>query len=491
MLYRQKFDVFIRVYEDVGYIVNAGNFNDRVVDASGSVFLAALSRSPKTLDEIAMEVTKNFVDADVEEIKNDAHAFYSILEQGGFIVSGETETELNGKDKRFSYADVPGDSIKNEYRQEIIPGIEKKKDSRQYLEEHFKSNPHLMDLEIELTSRCNERCIHCYIPHENKNTDIEPELFYKVLDQCRDIGVLSLTLSGGECMLHPHFCDFLRKAKEYDFSVSILTNLTLLTDEVIAAMKETRLAAVQVSLYSMNPEIHDSITTMKGSFYKTRDAILKLIENDIPLKISCPTMKQNKHCYGEVIKWAHEHKCRANTDFIMMARYDHSIDNLDNRLSVDEAGEVIRDIIDNDEIFQEKVLETPIEPPRSHDISEEVICGVCSRELCMVTNGDIYPCSGWQDYVLGNVEKKTLKEIWKNSPKARYLRGLRRKDFPKCLSCADVDFCNLCMVRNANENSDGDPLIINEHFCKVAALNHKIMAEWKDQHSQKQAEGVQ
>jgi hypothetical protein len=33
----------------------------------------------------------------------------------------------------------------------------------------------------------------------------------------------------------------------------------------------------------------------------------------------------------------------------------------------------------------------------------------------------------------------------------------------------------VCMIRNANE----DPLTINEHFCKVAALNHKIVLDWK------------
>ncbi|WP_461251971.1 radical SAM protein, partial [Treponema sp. R8-4-B8] len=55
--------------------------------------------------------------------------------------------------------------------------------------------------------------------------------------------------SGGEPMLHPQFCDFLRKAKDYDFSVNILTNLTLLNDEIIAEMKNNRLSSVQVSLY--------------------------------------------------------------------------------------------------------------------------------------------------------------------------------------------------------------------------------------------------
>jgi MoaA/NifB/PqqE/SkfB family radical SAM enzyme len=140
-------------------------------------------------------------------------------------------------------------------------------------------------LQIELTSRCNERCVHCYIPHENKISDIDDALFYDTLDQCREMGLLNLTLSGGEPMLHPHFIDYLRKAQEYDFSINVLSNLTLLNDEIIAEMKANRLSSVQVSLYSMKSAIHDSITKMPGSFEKTKAAILKLIENDIPLPI--------------------------------------------------------------------------------------------------------------------------------------------------------------------------------------------------------------
>ncbi|CEM62401.1 hypothetical protein TPHV1_320004 [Treponema phagedenis] len=35
------------------------------------------------------------------------------------------------------------------------------------------------------------------------------------------------------------------------------------------------------------------------------------------------------------------------------------------------------------------------------------------------------------------------------------------------------------MVRNANENPEGDPFKINKHFCKVAALNKRIVTDWR------------
>jgi radical SAM protein with 4Fe4S-binding SPASM domain len=91
----------------------------------------------------------------------------------------------------------------------------------------------------------------------------------------------------------------------------------------------------------------------------------------------------------------------------------------------------------------------------------------------------VYPCAGWQGYVCGNVRETPLKEIWDNSPKVKYLRDLRKKDFPECVSCINRAFCAMCMVRNANESPEGDPLKINKHFCEIAALNRKMVLDWK------------
>jgi len=476
MLYRQKFDTFIRIYDDVGYITNRSDFRDQVTDKSGAVFLKALSRTPKELKELVTEITGAYINADPAVVEQDVRDFYKLLEEDGFIVSGATAEELDRKDMRFSYSELMPKTIREDFTPKAFRAD---KGTQDYLENHFKNNPQLTQFQIELTSHCNERCVHCYIPHENRTSDIEPLLFYKVIDECREMGVLSLTLSGGEPMLHPNFFDLLRKAKEYDFSINILSNLTLLNDEIIAEMKANRLSSVQVSLYSMDSDIHDSITQVPGSFVKTRDAILKLIENDIPLQISCPVMKQNKKCYVDVAKWAEEHRVRAVTDYIMMARYDRTTDNLDNRLSLDEVGSIINDIIDKDFDYNERLVEADFTEVEKKDLSDETLCGVCNSSICMVANGNIYPCAGWQSYVCGNVAEQSLREIWETSPKVQYLRGLRKKDMPECMDCVDRHFCAMCMVRNANENLEGNPFKINTHFCKVAALNRKIVLDWK------------
>nr|WP_256254716.1 SPASM domain-containing protein [Treponema phagedenis] len=49
----------------------------------------------------------------------------------------------------------------------------------------------------------------------------------------------------------------------------------------------------------------------------------------------------------------------------------------------------------------------------------------------MVANGNVYPCAGWQDYVCGNVNESSLKDIWYHSKKMNFLRNIRNKDFPE------------------------------------------------------------
>lgn len=37
----------------------------------------------------------------------------------------------------------------------------------------------------------------------------------------------------------------------------------------------------------------------------------------------------------------------------------------------------------------------------------------------------------------------------------------------------------MCMVRNANEDPQGNPLSVNSFFCKTAKINRLMMDKWK------------
>jgi len=484
MYFKLKSNVIFRNYESFGYLTDNRNFRykqpnlnaivigDKIISESGAVFMSFLDRIPQTIDELAKRINTYYANIDIEEIKNDALAFYSTLENEGFIVSGKSIQECNIKDTKFSYQ-TSNLSIKKS----LPSSYQLEKSTQDFLQEHFHGNPQLTNLHLEIVSECNERCIHCYIPHDYKVSCIEPNMFYRILEQCKNMKLLHITLSGGEPMLHRNFCDFLKKCREYNFSINVLSNLTLLNDEIINEMNMNPLLGVQVSLYSMDSKIHDGITQMEGSFEKTYNAILKLIENDIPLQISCPIMRQNKYCYNDVLNWAKKFKIHASDDYGLIGRFNHTTQNLSCRLSINEIKEIITDKANNDSEFLEQLK---VEAEKKETKTEnDAVCSVCHSSICISDNGNVYPCAGWQDYVVGNINENSLSEIWINSEKINYLRALRNQDFPQCIQCPDRNFCTMCMVKNANENSDGNPLVVNEFFCKIANLNRQIFFERK------------
>ena len=149
-------------------------------------------------------------------------------------------------------------------------------------------------------------------------------------------------------------------------------------------------------------------------------------------------------------------------------------------MSTDEVKKIINDIIVNDTSYLEQIEK---EAEKKRNISaDDYVCSICHSSICIAENGNVYPCAGWQGYIIGNVQDTPLEEIWNNSEKIQYLRGLRRKDFPKCIQCLDKEFCTMCMVRNANEDSQGNPLAVNEYFCNIAKFNKDMMLEWKEKH---------
>lgn len=273
-------------------------------------------------------------------------------------------------------------------------------------------------------------------------------------------------------MLHRNFIDFLRKCNEYNFSVNVLSNLTMLNDAILAEMKKNHLLGVQTSLYSMDAKIHDSITQQVGSFEKTKSGILKLLENDIPLQISCPLLKQNVNSYMDVVKWGKKHDVNVGADYVIIGQYNCDTQNLQNRLSLEDISEILKQRTITDPQYLNKITADAEKKEKMRP--GDFVCSVCNSSICIAENGNVYPCAGWQGFVVGNIVESSLYNIWNYSKKIQYLRNLKRKDFPKCLQCPDNQFCTMCMVRNANENPAGNPLEVNEFFCNIAKMNREL-----------------
>lgn len=483
MLIRQSKNTFIRTTKRYGYIINQLTRQDRCYNESGADWLREISRTPRTTDDIISSLLALYEDVDYETLKSDFMEFANSLAHNKFIVMGETIEELEKKDTDFSYSmDNPKTILDNFYQdtKEIVS-----ENTQDFFLEEVQGRPMISSLQFELSSRCNERCIHCYIPNNKKNHgfDMPTDKVKKVIDEFAEMGGINVTLSGGEAFLHKDIMEIVQYCREKDLKISILSNLISLKDEQIDKLKTFNISLIQVSLYSMNPVIHDTITTVKGSFAKTKTAIEKLVAADIPIQISCPIMKANKEGYTEVLEYAKKLKVKAQTDYIMMARADLDTENLANRLSLEETEVLIRNILEHDNSYREDVLEQlPISDEIAFNLErfkKQRVCGVGYDNCCITANGDVYPCAGWQDYVLGNVYNQTLLDIWENSERVKELRKITQASFPQCIECDARDYCARCLVRNYNE-SGGDMFKINQHFCDVAFLTKKLVEEYKE-----------
>lgn len=482
MLIRQSKNTFIRTTAHYGYITNQLTRHDRVYDESGADFLRLINREPQEVDEIVRCLSSIYEDIDFFTLQKDFLEFAYSLSNDKFIVMGDTAEELDQKDEDFTYDIDNPKTLKNNYFQQTQEKINE--NTQDFFLEEVQGRPLISSLQFELSSRCNERCIHCYIPNNKKNQgfDMPTKKVKSILDEFASMGGIHVTLSGGEVLLHHDLMEIVKYCRQKDLIISILSNLISLKDEHIPILKEANISLIQVSLYSMDPEIHDTITTVKGSFEKTKSAIEKLISADIPIQISTPIMKANRHGYDKVLKYAKSLKIKAQTDYIMMAQADLDTSNLANRLSLDETEELLRDIIENDTEYREDTLKlSPVTDQIKYNLErfkKQPICGVGYDNCCVAANGDVYPCAGWQDYVLGNVYKQSLQDIWENSERIKALRKITQSSFPQCFECEARDYCSRCLVRNYNE-SNGDMFALNHHFCDVAYLNKRIVEEYK------------
>lgn len=481
MYYKLKYYTIFRNYGEIGYLIyQKSPFDvDRVVNKIGAAFLAELSYEPKSIEVLANNVLKKFVNVTYDMIYSDMACFFETLVEEGFLESANTFDECLKQNDIFSYSKNQIEQLKSI----TYDNSGNRYSTQEYLEKFFSNNPKLLKFQVEITNVCNERCVHCYIPHNFKIYHMPKELFYKTLKEAYELGVVSFGISGGEPMAHPNFKEFIKSAKQYDMTITILTNLTLLDDEAIEIFRESRVN-IMVSLYSINEQHHDYITQLPGSCQMTKNAIKKLIENNIPVTINCPLMKENKEDFIELSHWAKDNNLLVKTDYCIMARCDRSTDNLEYRIDLADMERITYETIDENEMFKSLISADDYEEQCEKILSgdDKKWCGVGVTCCSMDAHGNVIPCPSWEDYFCGNISNDSMKNIWHDAEKFKYLRTITRKDFKKCTECEDKAFCSLCMARNANESVNKDPLDVIDYFCEITHINRKNIERWRKEH---------
>jgi radical SAM protein with 4Fe4S-binding SPASM domain len=295
-----------------------------------------------------------------------------------------------------------------------------------------------LSVQLDLTYRCNERCVHCYLDHDDHGEMTTAEIKH-LLDEMAEAGVFLLTFSGGEIFLRKDFFELLEYARRLMFCVKLKTNAVMIREREARRIKDLCVESIQISIYSHRPEVHDAITLIPGSLKRSLDAIRFLKSQGLKVIIANILMTENMQDYPAVRALAAELGVESTLDPTVTPMMDGDRSPL--RLGIDQSAlrQVFRDpalIADVDEFCAI--------PAKADENTLETIPCSAGHTACYVSPyGDVYPCVQFP-YPTGNVRRQRFIDIWRRSDQMNEVRSIRVKDLTTCTQCTHVSSCTRC-----------------------------------------------
>lgn len=372
----------------------------------------------------------------ITDIENEGKIFYKAIHSEEIEKTEEINKYIK---KKFI---IPLKSYEEEFEQ-------KKKE--------YTSNPIYMTLGI--TSGCNYNCKHCGNNSiEVKDTDLNKEEIYKLLDQMMEMKLLKLNFTGGEPTTNPNLVDYIRYIKGKVPRITITTNGSLITDKKAKELKEAGLNMAKISIDGLS-KFHSEFRNYEGAFEKAIDAVKNFQKYGIEVRVQSTLTKYNREDLLKLMEVLSDLGVSHQTivPVCPIGRADKEL-----MLSKEEYKEFIvkmykkviyllnkgtktnfqiRPVFGARELFDS--LKTTFET-----LSMKYSCEALKNTMEIQPNGDVVPCS-FLSIPIGNVRKTTLSQIWV-SDKANELREIfdNNKDNEKCSKCSKSEFCNGGCIAN-------------------------------------------
>jgi radical SAM protein with 4Fe4S-binding SPASM domain len=170
--------------------------------------------------------------------------------------------------------------------------------------------PLLSRLDMELTERCNNNCIHCCInlPAGDQMAK-EKELYTAetkdILIEAASLGCLTVRFTGGEPLLREDFEEIYLFARKLGLKVLIFTNATLITPHLAELfVRIPPLETIEITVYGMKSESYEAVTRTPGSFKAAWKGIDLLLKNEVPFVVKSVILPQNRDEMEEFEAWA-------------------------------------------------------------------------------------------------------------------------------------------------------------------------------------------
>lgn len=172
------------------------------------------------------------------------------------------------------------------------------------------ARPLLARLDIELTERCNNRCLHCSVARPAgdagaKAGEWPASRWQALLDEAAGLGCLVVRLTGGEPLLRGDFEPIYVHARKLGLRVMLFTNGTLITPRLarlFAAIPP--LEPVEVSIYGMTPGSCEAVTRTPGSFEAARRGVGLLVAHGVPFTLKGAVLPPTRDEMDALSAWA-------------------------------------------------------------------------------------------------------------------------------------------------------------------------------------------
>lgn len=308
---------------------------------------------------------------------------------------------------------------------------------------------------LEVTYSCNLRCQFCY----NDKKRIESPSFEKIkkiLKLLKENAVLEITLTGGEFFTVKYWKEIVEHANKLGFLMNICSNGTLISQLPVKSLSSLiKINSLGISMHSVNTDVYERITGVKGSFAKMIKGLERLKKNDIPFGLTY-TVTADNHLdfYSDIKK--------------LVQRYNIPIRriNINRLVEVGSAETNWKDIsgINYQELFNqaEQVKKELKISVRAHPfplclISKEhqsniMFCGAGRNVFTVDWQGNIRPCP-LDQRIAGNIFSNSLQAIFRSS---MFLRNLRENKWlpEKCGDCPNKKCIGGCYMSSKQDSAN-------------------------------------
>ena len=328
---------------------------------------------------------------------------------------------------------------------------------------------------IELTYRCNQRCVHCFNPGAAHRLDkrvaqgtneITTQEVVGLLADLADLGVYTVTFSGGEISLRGDLLEILQETKRFGLSFNLFTNGQF-SEHLLERICSLWPRTLGVSIYSADSRTHDATTGVAGSFARSVETLRRVSAAGVRATVKCPLMRHTVAGYKRVLELCDEVNALPQFDLHISAGMDGNRSCTVHQITDTET---LALIMRDPRIAMYVGLDIP-NAGRGNKPLDGQACGAGTHSLSIAPDGAVYPCNSLP-LPIGNLHSARIQEIWKNSSVLQNWNSVVLSDFDECGLYARCSYCNLCP---GMAMAEGDHVFVAPRTCcRTAEVRMKV-----------------